>query len=346
MRHRASTLAVLFILSALAGAVPAAAQAPAVKPLRFGHYQPRGPAVEGEGWFADEMGRRTSGRVKIDVGWAEAFGKARELPDVVKSGAIDLAVVVPHFNPDPFPFFRLSPMPIFATDPFQDLERQYKIASTVYRSAPFEDELARTYTAKPLFQQLIAPYWVLGKTAACSLGALQGKKVRTFGTDIPRMFSAAGAIPVSLTTPELYEGLQRGTVDYLTIPTTHMRTLKLNEVGKYACGPLYMLTMGHTTVMNLETWKKLAPDIQKTVLDVARDAQSFYLDHLKKTERADQDALKAAGVQFSRMPAADVGAWKSKTPDFLAAWVKDMQAKGFGSQADQVAKQIRAILAK
>ena len=144
-------------------------------------YQPRGPAVEGEGWFADEVTKRTGAKVKIEVGWAEAYGKARELPETVKSGAVDLATVVPHFNPDPFPFHRLSPMPLFATDPLRDLERQYQIASTVYRTAPFEEEMTRTFNSKPLFQQLIAPYWALGKVAGCTTGRSRAQKIRTLG---------------------------------------------------------------------------------------------------------------------------------------------------------------------
>jgi TRAP-type C4-dicarboxylate transport system substrate-binding protein len=343
MRRYASALALSVALSALAVA-PALAQAPVT--LRFGHYQPRGPAVEGEGWFAEQVTKRTNGRVKIEVGWAEAYGKSRELPETVKSGAVDLATVVPHFNPDPFPFHRLSPMPIFASDPLQDLERQYQIASTIYRTAPFEAEMARTFNSKPLFQQLIAPYWALGKTPGCSAAVFQGKKVRTLGADVPKMFAAVGAVSVSLTTPELYEALQRGTVDYVSIPTTHMRTLKLHEAGKHACGPIFMLTMGHTTVINLDTWKKLAPDLQKIILDVAKETEKFYVDHLKKTEQADQDSLRAAGAQLVRLPGTDAAAWKAKSPDFLATWVSDMKAKGFGNEAEEVARQVKAILAK
>jgi TRAP-type C4-dicarboxylate transport system substrate-binding protein len=342
MRDRLTTCAILLVL--LAGALPAAAQAPTT--LRFGHYQPRGPAVEGEAWFAEEVAKRTQGRVKIEMGWAEAYGKARELPEAVKSGAVDLAVLVPHFNPDPFLFYRLSPMPFFASDPYQDLDRQYQIATTIYRTAPFEQELARTFNAKPLFQQLIAAYWALGKVSGCTINTFEGKKVRTLGADVPKMYAAVKAVPVSLTTPELYEALQRGTVDYVSIPTTHTRTLKLNEVAKHACGPIFMLTMGHTTAINLDTWKKLPPDIQKILTEVGVETDTFYLEHLKKTERADQEALKATGMQFVRLPAADAAAWKAKVPDFLAAWVSDLKAKGFGPQAEQVAQQVRAILSK
>ena len=344
MRPRALALALLVGFSALL--VAASAGRAQTIALRFGHYQPRGPAVEGEGWFAEELVRRTNGRVKIEIGWAEAFGKTRELPDTVKSGAVDLATVAPHFNPDPFPFHRLSTMPIFASDPLQDLDRQYEIASGVYRSAPFDEEMAKIFNAKPLFQQMLAPYWALAKTPGCSLTTFQGKKVRTLGADVPKMYAAVGGVPVSLTTPELYEALQRGTVDYVSIPTTHMRTLKLHEVGKHACGPVFMLTMGHTTVINLDTWKKLPADVQKTMLELARDTERFYLDHLKKTERADQETLKAAGVQFVRLPAADATAGRGKSPDFLAAWVSDMKGRGLGAQAERVAQQIRAIVAK
>lgn len=342
----AFTFTLALALSTLAGALAEAQQPSRPITLRFGHYQPRGPAVEGEGWFADEVTRRSNGRVKIEVGWAEAFGKARELPELVKNGAVDLATVVPHFNPDPFPFHRLSPVPIFATDPVKDLERQYQIAARVYRMPPFELEMSKTFNAKPLFQQLLAPYWALGKSPGCALTTFQGKKVRTLGADAPKMYAAVGGVPVSLTTPELYEALQRGTVDYVSIPTTHMRTLKLNEVGKHACGPVFMLTMGHTTVVNLDSWKKIPADLQQTILAVARDAERVHLDVLTKAERADQDLLRAAGVQFSPLPAADVAAWKGKTPDFLEAWVKDLRSKGLGPQAEEVAQQIRAIVGK
>lgn len=343
MRYRAS-LGFLVALAVLAaGALPAAAQSTIT--LRFGHYQPRGPAVEGEGWFAEELTKRTNGRVKVEMGWAEAFGKTRELAEIVKSGAIDLAAIAPHFNPDPFPFHRLSNVPLFAADPLKDLERQYQIASTVYRSAPFEAEMAKVFNAKPLFQQLLAPYWALGKAPGCGLKAFDGKKVRTLGADVPKMYAAVGAVPVSLTTPELYEALQRGTVDYVSIPTTHTRTLKLSEVGKHACGPIFMLAMGHTTAINLDTWKKLPAEIQKTILELARDTEKFYLEHLKKTEVADQAALRAAGVQFTPLPPDDAAAWRAKVPDFLAAWARDLKAKGF-PQGEEAAQQIRAILAK
>ena len=42
---------------------------------------------------------------------------------------------------------------------------------------------------------------------------MAGRKVRTWGRDMPRVVQAAGAVPVTLGLADLYEALGRGTVD-------------------------------------------------------------------------------------------------------------------------------------
>lgn len=344
MRHRVGApMVMLAVVSLLAVATPAPAQRPIV--LRFAHYQPRGPAVEGEGRLADLITARSGGRIKVDVGWAETFGKVRELPGLLRAGAVDMATFVPHFDPAPFPFWRLNPIPIFATASSEVmLAKQLQIAKLQMTDPAFEKELADKFNGKPLLLQLIAPYYLLSKTPGCSLPALKGKKVRAFGGDIPKMLSAAGATPVSVVTAELYESLLRGTVDYLSIPTTHMVTLKLHEAGKYACSPYFMLTMGHITVISLDSWKKIPADLQNLILGAAAEVQDWYLDHLKRTEVTDKQNLEATGMQFATLPAADLAEWVKKTPDFLAAWLADMKAKGYGADAERVAGKLKAIL--
>ena len=145
------------------------------------------------------------------------------------------------------------------------LRREGRVPAVIYGGK--EEPVTIHVEAKELIRQLGTGHF-MNSIVMIDVG---GKKVRTLGADVPKMYAAVGAVPVSLTTPELYEALQRGTVDYVSIPTTHTRTLKLSEVGKHACGPIFMLAMGHTTAINLDTWKKLPADIQKTILELARD---------------------------------------------------------------------------
>ena len=333
------------VASWLVAAAPALTAAPIL--LRFGHYQPRGPAVEGEGRLADLINQRSGGRLKIDVGWAEAFGKTRELPSLLRAGAIDMASVAPHFDPDPFPFWRLVVMPTPVTGPSEVMmEKQARIGRVMLTDPAFEKELAEKFNARPLLLQMLAPYYLLSKTPGCSLEALKGKKVRTLGADHPKMVAAAGGTPVSMPTPELYEALLRGTVDYLSIPTTHMVTLKLHEAGKYACGPYFMFAMGHVTAIALDTWKRIPPDLQKVVLDTAAEVQDWYLEHLKRTEATDKQKLQALKMEFTTFPAAQMAEWTKKTPEFLQIWLTDMKTKGYGADAERVAGTIKKILGR
>jgi TRAP-type C4-dicarboxylate transport system substrate-binding protein len=347
MKRRSwAVTAVLLGLAAgawLAAATPAPAQSPLV--IRFGHYQPRGPAVEGEGRLADLINQRSGGRLKVEVGWAEAFGKTRELPGLLRAGALDMVAMAPHFDPDPFPFWRTVAFPTPVTGSSESMmERQHQIARMMLSDPAYEKELAERFNARPVLLQLLAPYYLLGKNPGCGLEVLKGKKVRTLGADHPKMIAAAGGTPVGMPTPELYEALLRGTVDYLSIPTTHMLTLKLHEAGKHACGPYFMFAMGHLTAITLDTWKRIPPDLQKLVQDTASEVQDWYLQHLKQTEGTDKQKLQALKMEFTAFPAAQMEDWRKRTPDFVQAWVTDMKAKGQGAEAERVAGKLRAIL--
>ena len=67
---------------------------------------------------------------------------------------------------------------------------------------------------------------------------LKGKKIRSFGADIPKIFEAIGAVPVSVAFGDIYEAVQRGTLDYSFINRGNINAIKVYEVGKYSCGPV------------------------------------------------------------------------------------------------------------
>jgi TRAP-type C4-dicarboxylate transport system substrate-binding protein len=47
-----------------------------------------------EKWFAQEIEKRTDGRVKIKIFWAQSLGKTSDLPDLVQSGGVDMTMLV------------------------------------------------------------------------------------------------------------------------------------------------------------------------------------------------------------------------------------------------------------
>ena len=310
--------------------------------LDFGHYQTRGAATEGEGRFADEITERSGGEITVNVHWSEALGTSTELWDLTRQGAMEMGLVVTHFDPDPFPFHRLQAMAFWGEDPLEDLERQHEMMTEVFTMEPFERELEEA-NQRALLHQPLASYFLLSDEPECGLEALAGQRVRGLGNDYPRMLESVDATPVSLTTPELYEALDRGTIDALSVAMSHMDALDLHEVGSYACGPIFIFGNGHTTTINLDVWESLSAEQQGLIDEVAAETQDWYHEHALETEQELRETLEERGVEFVPFPEEDLQEWQERSPDVIAEWVESLEAEGLGEEAAEVADRVREV---
>ena len=77
-------------VAALAFAGFAQAQEYPEMTLKIAHFVPANiTGSKIDKWFADEVKRRSGGKIKIHIFWSESMGKANELLDLVGSGAVD-----------------------------------------------------------------------------------------------------------------------------------------------------------------------------------------------------------------------------------------------------------------
>ncbi|HKK29527.1 MAG TPA: TRAP transporter substrate-binding protein DctP, partial [Alphaproteobacteria bacterium] len=164
---------------------------------------------------------------------------------------------------------------------------------------------------------------------------LEGKKIRSFGADVPKMHNAIGAVPVTVQPTEVYEALQRGTIDYSYLNAGNVETLRLYEPGKYSCGPVMVIT-GHLIVIGKRTWDRLPPDIQEIIADQAQKSQQEYLDWLAEGTEQSLANIEANGGVIKEFPESELAKWKAATPDLLAEWAEEMAARGYGEQGQQV----------
>src|SRR4029079_2653658 len=149
-----------------------------------------------------------------------------------------------------------------------------------------------------------------------SLAKLRGKKIRSFGADIPKAFSEICAVPVTVTPTALYEALQHGTLDYSFINAGNLLQYKIHEVAKYNCGPV-MAISGHNVTIGKRAWARLPADVQKIFLDQARETQWEYLEFVGECEARSRATMKSQGAVFIPFPAPELQKWKAASPDFL-----------------------------
>ena len=325
------------VLAAAAAALAGAAEAEEIK-LRWGHYLPNSAFVEVEKDFARKIEERTGGRVKIEITFAGGLGKGPEVATLAGRGAIDMASVAPGYYPDQLLFWKACQIPFVFNDPKQVIELLYRS----YREFPvFKEELDRINVIY-LFQQPLGSYYMTGPDPNCdTVAGLEGKKIRSFGADLPKMHAAIGAVPVTVRPTEVYEALQRGTIDYSFLNAGNVESLRLYEPGKYNCGTV-MTIAGHLIVIGKRSWDRLPADVQDIFMDQARKSQQDYLDWLETGTAASIANIEKAGGVFKPFPASELAKWMEATPDLLAGWEESMDGRGLGEQAREVAAAWRA----
>ena len=301
--------------------------------LRWGHYLPNSAFVQVEKDFAEKVEARTDGRVKIEITFAGGLGKGNEVALLAGRGAIDMASVAPGYYPDRLLFWKAYQIPFVFSEPKQAIEIIYKS----FDKFPIFAKELDGMNVKHLFHQPLGSYYMTGPDPNCdTVEGLKGKKIRSFGADIPKMHAAIGAVPVTVRPTEVYEALQRGTIDYSFLNAGNVESLRLYEPGKYSCGTVMTIT-GHLIVIGKRAWDKLPPDLQEIVADQARKSQQDYLDWLETGTASSIAAIEENGGVFKEFPASELDKWKAATPDILKQWEDNMDERGLGAEAKEVA---------
>lgn len=322
-------------------AAAASAHAEAEFKLRWGHYLGNSKFLVPEQNFAKAIEERTNGRVTIEIAYAGALGKGNEVLTLAGRGAIDMASVVPGYYADQLRFWKAFQIPFI----FNSSKQAIEVSIASYKELPmFKAELDKM-NVRFLFHQPLGEYYLTGPSPDCdTVDGLKGKKIRSFGADIPKAQSAIGAVPVTIGVGDIYEALQRGNLDYSFINAGNILATKIYEPGKYSCGPI-MSIAGHLIVIGNRTWARLPKDIQDIFLDQAAKSQAEYIPFLDKVESDARAEIEANGGVFKPFPAAEMAKWRAAAPDMLEGWVKDMEGKGQGAEAAQVAKRWRELTA-
>ena len=306
--------------------------------LRWGHYLGDSSFLQAEKDFATAVTERTEGRVKVEITYAGGLGAGNEVLPLAGRGAIDMASVVPGYYSDQLLYWRAYQIPFVFESPRQAME----ISAAAYQDLPFfEDELTK-FGVKFLFHQPLGGYYLTGADENCdSVANLKGKKIRSFGSDIPKAHEAVGAVPVSVGVGDVYEALQTGALDYSFLNRGNILSNRLYEPGPYSCGPVMAIT-GHLIVINNDVWGDIAAGDQAIILEEAKKAGKAYIDNIEAAEeKAGAEIIKAGGI-IKEFPASELAKWKAAAPDLLQNWVDDMTTRGMGDEAGKVAAYWRA----
>ncbi len=233
--------------------------------------------------LAAEITKRTNGQVEVTFYAAgELPYKAPEYMRVTAKGLVEMSEIVGSMAFGDAPPLLLGDLPYLALN---DAERK------ILRDIMWPKIYAalRKNGVEPIGWGAYPPRNIVTREAVKGLGDIKGKKIRTAGGLEAEYVKAWGAAPSFVVWAEVYPAAQRGIVDGVLTAAVAIETAKLYEVAPYFLkidGPVAHFYIS----VDQNAWKKLSPDLQKTVKEVG----DWWTDRWQKlvVEEADNGAIK------------------------------------------------------
>lgn len=289
---------VLLMALALIGAgVPVVAGAAEIT-LRAGHDQPpKSMYDEGHQYLARKMAEKTNGRVQVQVFPAAQLGSEVVMIEGMRMGSIDivnahvanLATVVPEMA-----LFSVSYL-------FKDQMHLERLID----DPKFQQRIAQIVEGKNLGIKVIG-YYTAGvrnlynrKAPVRTPDDLKGMKIRVMANPVEaKIWKTFGAIPTPMATGEVYSALQSGTID------GGENSPSVIEGFKYYEGAPYLVMTEHQRsiallMMNEKRLKSLPPDIQKILLDTAKEASDYERKRDAELNVEAIERMKARGAKIN-----------------------------------------------
>lgn len=306
--------------------------------LRFGHFAPPSAShAQVDAWFAEELSKRTDGKITQEIYWSGAVGQANELLDLVGQGAVDISAVPASYFPALIPLLAApSALPLALKSP----QNAQDVMLKLWEEVPELREEAVSRNVLPLMFHALNNYHLLCTKPVRSLDDLKGLKIRSQGEYIPLALNAIGAVPVTVLPAEFYESLQRGNVDCMLLPWDLMIAFKLEEVAKHGSTIDFGALISNPQWYNLDRYNGFPQEVRDLLGEIATEAHVVDLEKLAASEQAAIEKMKAAGVEIVEF--ADQQKFEEALPDFLDVWKEKMAAAGKADVAARVVEVWRA----
>jgi tripartite ATP-independent transporter DctP family solute receptor len=289
--------------------------------LKMGHDQPVGSMYdEGHKMLKKLVEERSQGRIKAEVFPAAQLGSEVAMVEGLRLGSIDVicanapnaAAFVPELG-----LFSVAYL-------FKDLPHFERVVN----DPQFAKRIDEIIASKNLGIKRIG-FYAAGvrniysrKGSVASPDDLKGVKIRVQNNPIEvKVWKTFGAIPTPMNFGEVYQALQSGVLDAAENGLAVIESNKHNEAAKYISQTEHQRNLS-ALYINEKKLAGLPPDLQKIVLDAAREAAEHERKKDAELVAAAADRLKSKGAVLTAPDKAKFIALIAPIQDEVASELK------------------------
>lgn len=259
----------------------------------------RGFAPEMIKWWGSHIENQTEGKIKVEYYWGGLLGTSKEMLYSIERGICDVGVIFPMYFEKELPLATINTCLIgtFQNDPVITSRAWWQLVNE-FKDIPGEWE---AHNQKLLMGWEVGPYLWMSKEPIKTFDDLKGLKCGVWGGKGPRdLFKELGSIAIAIPSVEVYDALDKGTMDARACTTPMMITYKYYEVCNYitdigngtAGSPVYAMSI------NMDKWNSIPSDLQEIILQVSEEWWSYFEKRVTETQQKDRIFLEGKGMKF------------------------------------------------
>jgi TRAP-type transport system periplasmic protein len=242
--------------------------------------------------FAKRANAKLGSMARVSVYGSSQLGGDSELMKKLKLGTVDLALPSTVMSSQ-IALFGLFEMPYLVKD--RDHMARIRDQIVIPQMAPAAEKSGYRIIAvwENGFRQITN-----NKHPIVKPDDLRGLKLRVpQGGWRVKMFQAYGANPSPLAFSEVFVALQTGVMDAQENPLAQIYPARFYEVQKYLSMTGHVYTPAYVTAG--ASWSRFGPDIQKVLIDTAREMQPVAFKIAADLDADFLNKLKTAGMQVN-----------------------------------------------
>jgi tripartite ATP-independent transporter DctP family solute receptor len=267
---------------------------------------PGEPTNAAAAFFAEEVAKRTEGRVEIQVFPAQQLGSEKDVNQMMRQGAPMISVTSSGYLSDFVPDIGVLEGPYLLDDPAQ--------FDTLVNSEWFDGikaEFAQEGIAFVVNNALFGARNMLTDTPVRSPADVQGMTVRVPpNTVFIKTFEAMGTRPTTVEWAEVYSALQQNVVQAAEAPLGSIWGSKLHET-RDTLSMTRHFTAFTFWVINADYLETLPEDIQTVLMEVGAEAGALCTKLTLEREEEYKQQFRDAGVTI--VEDVDIAAFREAT---------------------------------
>jgi C4-dicarboxylate-binding protein DctP len=307
--------------------------------LRMVGFLPLGHQItKTEELFIKEVQENSKGVIEIKHYPAQQLYNHKNSVPVLQKGGVELALVQTGFWTGVVPSISVC---AFLT--YYNNFDHFRGVLDGYPGQIFRKDFEEKGNLKVLTWANYGPLEICSKTPLKTLEDFKGRRLRAPGGDFAVWVKGVGAGPVTMNSGEVYQALQRGTVDGAISGPSSFDQRKWYEVNKYmtdsALSPVYAYFM----LLHVNTWKKLSPELQKVFMDAAKKAHDFNIKACDEEDRVSREKLLKMGMVANKISTKELGRWRAKG---LPALIKTYKERVGAEKAQKILDAVEDLRKK